>query len=119
MSTTQDGGRRQTMSYFRYASLVTGELAAETAPVIVPAAGDAVGGGAVAGEAAVSGAAATEAAADAAGLTTALWRAAHVLSPAAAATGRSAASAPGPYTASVAREAAPPTGGAGQLDRRG
>ena len=63
-------------------------------------------------------AAADEAAAAAAGLTTALWRAAHALAPPAPATERPT-SAPGPYSATAAREAAPPNGGAGQLDRRG
>lgn len=110
MSTTQGGDRRQAMSYFRYASLVAGEIAAgemaaETPAVIVGA--DA--------ENAVDG---PDTAGDAAGLTTALWRAAHALSPAAAANERSAGT-PGPYTAAAAREAASPAGGAGQLDRRG
>lgn len=128
VSGSQGGDRRQAMSYFRYASLVTDELAAETPSAADRArpelSGDPAGarsrastsdrstGGMLANEEAASQLA------DAAGLTTALWRAAHALSPASTPADRSAA-APGPYSATAAREAAPPAGGAGHLDRRG
>ncbi len=110
MRTTQEGDRRQAMSYFRYASLVTDELAASSQPAaeaLPPAAG--------AAERELESAGKAE---DAAGLTTALWRAAHALSPAAA-VGEPRVGVAGPYSVSAARDALPPEGGAEHLDRMG
>ncbi len=112
MSTTREGDRRLAMSYFRYASLVTDELAAETESVagsLSPAAE----AGAVEREMESVGEAA-----DAAGLTTALWRAAHALAPAAA-LAEPAAELAGPYAVTSVREPTSPGGGVGHLDRLG
>ncbi len=110
MRSTQEGDRRQAMSYFRYASLVTDELAAgsqSVADALSPVAGAAERERESAGEAA-----------DAAGLTTALWRAAHALSPPAAA-GEPRVGVAGPYSVNAVRDSLPPESGADHLDRMG
>lgn len=109
---TQDGDRRRAMSYFRYASLVTDELAAETRlaaePLsLAPIAGETVERKELAGDAS-----------DSAGLTAALWRAAHALSPAAL-VAEPAVVPTGPYSAMAERELRRNEGGAGHLNRLG